>query len=84
MNVSLPASLKAWVDEQTEKGDFGTASEYVRHLLRQARVRQIREQTETELIHGLESGPPSEMTPADWAAIRREARGRLPGRKRKR
>ena len=84
MNISLPASLKGWVDEQTQKGDYGTASEYIRHLLRAARVRQIREETDAQLIAGLDSGTPSEMTAGDWAAVRREGRQQLAVRKRKR
>lgn len=84
MNISLPASLKSWVDEQAQKGDFGTASEYVRHLLRQARTRQIREQTDAQLIQGLDSGPPAEMTSAEWASIRRAGREQLATGRRKR
>jgi antitoxin ParD1/3/4 len=34
MNISLPDSLKAFVDEQVEKRGYGTSSEYVRELIR--------------------------------------------------
>lgn len=34
MNVSLPESLKDFVDEQVTRGGYGTSSEYVRELIR--------------------------------------------------
>ncbi len=34
MNVSLPESLKDFVDEQVARGGYGTSSEYVRKLIR--------------------------------------------------
>jgi antitoxin ParD1/3/4 len=34
MNVSLPESLKDFVDEQVSRGGYGTSSEYVRDLIR--------------------------------------------------
>ena len=40
MNVSLPASLKSFVDEQVAGRGYGTCSEYVRALIRHDRDRQ--------------------------------------------
>ena len=34
MNVSLPESLKDFVDEQVTRRGYGTSSEYVRELIR--------------------------------------------------
>jgi antitoxin ParD1/3/4 len=34
MNVSLPASMKAYVDERVEHDEYGTVSEYIRELIR--------------------------------------------------
>jgi len=34
MNISLPASLKAFVDEQVAERGFATSSEFVRELIR--------------------------------------------------
>ena len=41
MNVSLPAELKAFADGQANGGRYGSASEYVRELIRrdQDRIR---------------------------------------------
>ena len=40
MNVSLPQALRPFVDEQVASRGYGTASEYVRELLRRDRDRQ--------------------------------------------
>ncbi len=40
MNISLPDSLKSFVDEQVAKGGYGTSSEYVRELIRNEQDRQ--------------------------------------------
>lgn len=40
MNISLPDSLKSFVDEQVARHGYGTSSEYVRALIRADRDRQ--------------------------------------------
>ncbi len=40
MNISLPDSLKSFVDEQVSERGFGTSSEYVRELIRKDQDRQ--------------------------------------------
>ena len=40
MNISLPESLKAFVDEQVRSRGYGTSSEYVRELIRKDHDRQ--------------------------------------------
>jgi antitoxin ParD1/3/4 len=45
MNISLPDSLKSFVDEQVARRGYGTCSEYVRELIRKeqerARLREL-------------------------------------------
>lgn len=40
MNISLPDSMKAFVDEQVTRRGYGTSSEYVRELIRRDQDRQ--------------------------------------------
>lgn len=40
MNISLPASLKEFVDEQVRERGYGTSSEYLRELIRKDQDRQ--------------------------------------------
>lgn len=39
MNISLPESLKSFVDEQVNTRGYGTSSEYVRELIRKDQER---------------------------------------------
>jgi antitoxin ParD1/3/4 len=81
MNISLPDSMKAFVDEQVAKGGFGTASEYVRHVLREEQKRRLREQIDAKLLEALDSGEATPMTADDWVSLRRGLRKRLTERK---
>ena len=40
MNISLPDSLKSFVDEQVGERNYGTSSEYIRELIRKDQDRQ--------------------------------------------
>lgn len=40
MNVSLPDELKAFVDQQAERGGYGSTSEFIRDLIRREQDRQ--------------------------------------------
>jgi antitoxin ParD1/3/4 len=39
MNISLPDSLKSFVDSRIADGDYGSSSEYLRELIRKDRDR---------------------------------------------
>jgi len=40
MNISLPETLKHFVDSQVEGGSYGTSSEYVRMLIRREQEKE--------------------------------------------
>jgi len=40
MNISLPETLKSFVDEQVTRRSHGSSSEYIRELIRKDRDRQ--------------------------------------------
>lgn len=54
MNISLPDSLKDFVDQQVTEGGYGTCSEYVRELIRKD---QDRLQLRGLLLKGAASPP---------------------------
>jgi antitoxin ParD1/3/4 len=65
MNISLPDTLKAFVDEQVEQRGYGTSSEYIRELIR-------RDQDHTRLRELLLAGAASTPgAPADTAYFKR-------------
>jgi len=61
MNVSLPNELRAFVDEQVDEGRYGSASEYVRDLIRRD---QDRQRLRRALLDGAQSpaGPLADET----------------------
>ena len=69
MNISLPASLKAFVDEQVARCGYGTSSEYIRELIRRDRDRMHLR----ALLHDGAASPPAE--PADAAYFGRLREG---------
>ena len=72
MNISLPDPLKQFVEGQISTGRYSSASEYVRELIRADEKQKAADQLEALLLDGLNSTE-SELTPANWSAIRKEA-----------
>jgi antitoxin ParD1/3/4 len=80
MNISLPQSLKEWVEQQISERGYNTASEFVRDVLRRE---QARARIDARLIEAIESGPATPMTRKDWVAIRRKGLMRVAARKKR-
>lgn len=74
LNISLPDSLRSWVLDQVEHGGFSSASEFVRHLLREEQKRQVQDFVDAKLRQGLASGPSIPMTDKQWEELRRDSR----------
>ena len=63
MNISLPEPLREFVDEQVAQGGFGSASEYVRQLIRHAKESA---EAESKLLRALERGGRIELNGVYW------------------
>jgi antitoxin ParD1/3/4 len=72
MNVSLPDTLKAFVDTQVEEGDYGSASEYIRDLIREDKQRKFGQKLQAMIEEGLNSGPPIVADAAFWEQLHDE------------
>ena len=75
MNISLPITLKSFVDEQVAKRGYGTSSEYVRELIRKD---QDRQHLKALLLEGAASAPDAPADVAYFHSLRdgvRERRG---------
>jgi len=73
INISLPAALRQWIQQQAENRGFETASEFVRDVIRREREKSLRVQIDQILSNAMET-PVSEMTNADWDDIRKQGR----------
>lgn len=79
MNVSLPTSMKDWVEAQTETGRYANASDYVRDLIRRDQERNDKIATMQRFVdEGLTSGVGTHSSDTLFAAAVKRA-SRPPG-----
>ncbi|MGI0034956.1 MAG: ribbon-helix-helix domain-containing protein [Nitrososphaera sp.] len=55
IHISLPESLKEYMDERVSEEHYSTLSDYIRTLVREDQKRQAEERLEKLLLEGLES-----------------------------
>lgn len=71
MNISLPDSMREFVDKQVSTRGYGTSSEYVRELIRRDQDRQhLREL----LLEGAASAPTTPVDADYYEGLRKRAR----------
>ena len=68
MNISLPVSLKSFVDEQVAQRGYGSSSEYIRTLIRKD---QDRQHLRDLLLAGVASEPSSAADAAYFDTLRK-------------
>ena len=71
MNISLPDALKDFVDEQVNRGGYGTSSEYVRELIRKD---QDRLRLRGLLLAGAGSAQTTPVDDAYFNSLRRKVK----------
>ena len=71
MNISLPDTLKTFVDEQVSQRGYGTSSEYVRELIRKD---QDRQRLRGVLLAGAATAPASPADAAYFEGLRDRVR----------
>ena len=71
MNISLPDTLKSFVDKQVSQGGYGTSSEYVRELIRKD---QDRLHLRGFLLAGAASAPAAPADPGYFEGLRDRVR----------
>ena len=77
LNISLPESMRAYIDEKVAEGGYSTASEYVRELVRADQKRAAQERLEGLLLEGLESGEAIAVDEQWWARKKADLLARL-------
>ena len=70
MNISLPETLREYVENRVEEEGFGSVSEYIRQLVREDQKRKEQEKLEALLLERLQSEKSSPLTKKDWEDIR--------------
>ena len=65
MNISLPASMKDWVETRTEDGTYANSSDYVRDLIRRDQVRTAKIAHWQQLVDEARASGVSDLTIED-------------------
>jgi antitoxin ParD1/3/4 len=55
MNISLPPTMKEFVEQQVATGAYRSASEYIRRLIRQDQERRQNEDIDRKLLEALDA-----------------------------
>jgi antitoxin ParD1/3/4 len=81
VTISLPESLKEFIDVEVRTKGYGNVSEYVRGLLRAQQAKEADARLETLLLDGLTSGEDVMLTPEFWQELKADAARILGGKK---
>lgn len=73
MNISLPVALREQLQQKLSRHAYGTASEYIRELIRKDLQREAIDRVDALLLEGLRSGPATPLTDRDWQEWRQLA-----------
>jgi antitoxin ParD1/3/4 len=73
VTISLPDSLKTFIEEQIATKGYGNVSEYFRTLLREAQAKEEDAKLEALLIEGLTSGEDIPLSREFWSELKAEA-----------
>lgn len=74
LNVSLPEQLRGFVDAQVSSGSYGSASEFIRELLRNEQRRLAKDNLTAFIQSGLDSGDVKAWTPERFDSLRQSLR----------
>jgi antitoxin ParD1/3/4 len=82
INISLPETLRKWVEKQVAEKGYGSADDFFLKMLQRERALEARERIDDLLTEALAEGTATPMTRADWERIR--ASGQRLARERRR
>tara|TARA_R110001592_G_scaffold52511_8_gene160710 strand:- start:26263 stop:26547 length:285 start_codon:yes stop_codon:yes gene_type:complete len=75
MNISLPDSLREWVESKSQQGSYANKSDYVRDLIRRDQLQSQKLKAMQDAVSkGLESGEPKAF---DKSAFKQRMKGSL-------
>jgi antitoxin ParD1/3/4 len=81
MNISLPEQMKAWVEKQSESGQYSNSSDFVRDLIRREQIKSEKiAYVKHQVVEGIKSGVGT-MTKAELLkSARAQTKARLGNR----
>lgn len=82
VTISMPDSLKEFIDHEVDTKGFGNVSEYIRALLREAQTKDSDTRLQALLLEGLTSGEGIPATAEFWRQLKSDAANLLAAHKR--
>jgi antitoxin ParD1/3/4 len=76
LNISLPDTMKAYIDSQVINRGYSTSEEYLRDLVRKDQLHQAEQHLASLILDGLESGPAQLIDDNYWQQKRNALRER--------
>jgi antitoxin ParD1/3/4 len=73
VTISLPESLKEFIEVEVQTKGYGNVSEYVRGLLRAEQSKDADARLEALLLEGLASGKDAALTKDFWRELKTDA-----------
>jgi antitoxin ParD1/3/4 len=73
VTISIPESLRGFMQKQMKSKGFGNVSEYFRTLLRKAQEEEADAKLQALLLEGLNSGKDAELNREFWKDLKTEA-----------
>ncbi len=73
ITISIPETLKVFIQTQMKKKGFDNVSEYFRTLIRKAQEQEENAKLDVLLMDGLRSGEGIESSEAFWKDLKKEA-----------
>lgn len=70
LNISLPEPMKAFIESQVKSGQYSSASDYIRDLIRYDQRRLAEAEVEAKLLEALDNGNYQEVTPEFFNRLR--------------
>ncbi len=77
INLTLPDSLRAFVESQVTRKGFGSPNDYLEALIREDQRKAENDEIEGKLLEALRGGPATPVTTESWQAIKQEGLRRL-------
>ena len=77
ITVSLPESLRKYIEDRASAQGYRTVGDYVSHLVEEEQRRETQNRLDSLLQEGIDSGEPQEVGAAYWDRKRRGLAARL-------
>jgi antitoxin ParD1/3/4 len=83
LSISLPSSLKKWVEEHVARKGYDNTDAFLIDILRREQEQDARDRVDALLVQAIDSGESTPMTAGDWERIRTAGRRRFQARRKK-